>query len=182
MSGRCTRERDCATKTPPRLAVNPQARRYSRRPLPAYRYAPGGSDPHPVRHPAGHSHDRKIPAENLEPSRWQACETYLYAIDLFNEGFWWESHEALEALWQGSGPRSPVGRFLRGLIQLSAACLKRRTGNAAPAASLLQRGSPLLLAAGDRFLGIDTAELVSDVDSYVRTAARQPPRIRLADV
>jgi len=162
--------------------VNPQPRRYSRRPLPAYRYTPGGSDPHPVRHPAGHSYNRELPNQMLDPSRWQACETYLYAIDLFNEGFWWESHESLEALWQGSGPGSPVGRFLQGLIQLAAACLKRRADQTVPAAGLLARGSPPVLDAGDRFLGVETTQLVSEVESYVSTAGARPPQIQLADL
>lgn len=161
--------------------MNPQPRRYSPRPLPAYRYTPGSSDPHPVRHPTGHSYNREVRSERLDPSRWRECETYLYAIDLFNEAYWWESHEALEALWKGSGPQSPVGRFLQGLIQLAAACLKRRAGSAAPAARLLERGSPLVLAAGDGFLGVDTARLVSDVGRYIGSAGTQPPWIRLGD-
>ncbi|MEE8311574.1 MAG: DUF309 domain-containing protein [Candidatus Binatia bacterium] len=162
--------------------MNPQPHRYSPRPLPAYRYTPGSGDPHPVRHPAGHSYSREIRAEKLDPSRWRECESYLYAVDLFNEAYWWESHEVLEALWKGSGARSSVGQFLQGLIQLAAACLKRRAGNADPAARLLERGSPVVLAAGGKFLGVATARLVSDVGSYVRTTSAPPPQIRLADL
>ena len=62
----------------------------------------------------------------LFPGDWQSCELYLYGIDLFNYGYWWEAHEALETVWHAAGQKSTLcGTFIQGLIQLAGAQLKR---------------------------------------------------------
>lgn len=95
--------------------------------LPAYTYIPGTETPHPIRDPQGHSHKRKgRPPKALAAETWADNRSYLLAIDLFNLGFYWESHEEWERLWRVSGPDSTAGRFLKGLIKLSAAGVKVR--------------------------------------------------------
>jgi hypothetical protein len=66
-------------------------------PLPPYAHVPGLT-PHPVSDPRGHSY-RIHPAipDVPDPERWEACREYLRGVDLFNAGYWWESHEA----WEG---------------------------------------------------------------------------------
>src|SRR5258708_7391629 len=82
--------------------------------LPAYTYVPGTDTPHPIRDPRGHSHGRKPPPPMaLMAERWADNRTYLWAIDLFNYGFYWEAHEEWERLWRVSGPDNTVGRFLK---------------------------------------------------------------------
>src|SRR5919106_558592 len=99
--------------------------RYSSRPLPPYRFVPGET-PHPTRDPEGHSRDvRKLPVTAWRPEDWREIEEWLWAIDLFNAGYWWESHEALESLWHAAGRNTPPARFVQSLIHLSAACLNR---------------------------------------------------------
>lgn len=46
---------------------------------------------------------------------------YLRGIDLFNHGFYWESHEAWEAVWISAGRRGSVADFLKALIKVAAA-------------------------------------------------------------
>lgn len=96
--------------------------------LPPYTFVPGSSMPHPIRDPRGHSHDRKgaRPPKPLDPEHWADNRTYLLAIDFFNHGFYWEAHEEWERLWRVSGADTTVGRFLKGLIKLSAAGVKVR--------------------------------------------------------
>lgn len=95
--------------------------------LPVYTYVPGTDTPHPIRDPRGHSHGRKpgAPAP-LDADAWADNRSYLLAIDFFNYGFYWESHEEWERLWRVSGPDTTVGRFLKGLVKLSAAGVKVR--------------------------------------------------------
>ena len=59
-------------------------------PLPPYSFVPGRS-PHPISDPAGHSfgHRPQQPPE-LEPEQWATSKTYLFGIDLFNAGYYWE--------------------------------------------------------------------------------------------
>jgi uncharacterized protein len=56
----------------------------------------------------------------------QLSTNFLLAIDLFNCGYYWEAHEEWERLWRASNPESIVGRFLKGLVKLSAAGVKVR--------------------------------------------------------
>jgi len=54
---------------------------------------------------------------------------HRYGIDLYNHGYYWEAHEAWEALWHAYGRDVPEGRLLHGLIALAAAGVKAREGN-----------------------------------------------------
>ena len=96
--------------------------------LPAYTYIPGTTTPHPFRDPKGHSHHLKglKSAKPLVAESWANNRTYLVAIDYFNLGYYWEAHDEWERLWRISGPDTTVGRFLKGLVKLSAAGVKVR--------------------------------------------------------
>jgi len=100
------------------------------RPLPPYRYVPG-LNPHPFRHEGGHLYtDGSPPAE--EPwtgtTPWQQDERWLYALDLWDHHFWWEAHEAWEALWHSCEVGTVEHTGLQGLIQAAAARLKEHMG------------------------------------------------------
>ena len=56
---------------------------------------------------------------------------WLYALDLFNVGFYWEAHEAWESFWHALGRTTPEARCVQGLIHLTAACVKIREGKRA---------------------------------------------------
>jgi predicted metal-dependent hydrolase len=103
---------------------DPRPRLLPGRPLPPYTFVPGRT-PHPVSDPAGHMHGHAPePAERLDPDRWQDNVAYLFGIDLFNAGFYWEAHESWERLWHLAGRRGPVADFVKGLIQLAVAGVK----------------------------------------------------------
>ncbi len=180
------------------------APRYSARAFPAYRYVPG-LHPHPVAHPAGHSynpsgehpaaiHPRDSgPASGrpggrplLPPERWAESEDYLYGADLYNHGYWWEAHEAWEGLWQQTDKAGRQGRFLQGLIQVSAAHLKRHVGQAEGVERLLDRAFGHLDAAragdmpGARYMGLDLAVFIEAVRAYFEGRTTVFPAIVLA--
>ena len=70
------------------------------RELPPYSYVPGQGLPHPTGDERGHSFGRHEPPPlMLDEATWRQNETWLYAFDLFNHGFYWEAHEAWESLW-----------------------------------------------------------------------------------
>ena len=95
--------------------------------LPHYTFIPGTETPHPIRDPRGHSHNKKgPPPPALKPDTWSESRNYLFGIDLFNIGYYWEAHEEWERLWRASGPDSLCGRFLKGLVKMSAAGIKVR--------------------------------------------------------
>ena len=107
------------------------------RPLPPYSYVPG-RQPHPISDPAGHSYGMHLisPAEGQQDpvasvdlvSGWRVSSDYLFGIDLFNHGFFWEAHEIWEHLWIACGRSGREADFLKGLIKLAAAGVKVREG------------------------------------------------------
>src|SRR5688572_14667769 len=69
------------------------------RPFPAYSYVPG-KFPHPLRDPAGHSFGQAPEScQPLTPENANGHETYLWGIQLFNHGYYWEAHEVWEQVW-----------------------------------------------------------------------------------
>ena len=153
---------------PPRLVPE--------RPFPAYAYLPG-RHPHPTRDPEGHSFGE--PPETPDPpdpDRWRGCGDYLYGIDLFNHGFYWEAHEAWEGLWVACGREGATATFLQGLINLAAAGFKARWGNvrglranAGTALRLFRSASKELGTQGMRHMGLDLRALAETAAVLART-------------
>ena len=159
-------------------AVSPPPR-YTARPLPPYRYVPGES-PHPTRDPAGHAYGaNNTRLKPFKPREWRNSETYLYGIDLFNHGYWWEAHEALEAVWAAAGRHSRTGQFVQGLILIAAAHLKRLQGDDDTARQMAGDGLEKMQPAQGVFLGVDTASLPRRVQSWCADASQAPVRIEL---
>lgn len=156
------------------------------RELPPYAFLPG-RDPHPTRDPRGHSYGREEerPAA-LPPARWRESEDYLFGVDLYNHGFLWEAHEAWEGLWHASKRDPSQARFLQGLIQCAAACLKIPMEQPAGLERLAELGSTKLeeVAAESpgRYMGLDALAFARAVRGF---AASRPasidgrPRIEL---
>lgn len=140
-----------------------QPPRYTALPLPPYSYVTG-QHPHPLRDPAGHSfgHDPE-PVVPLDESNWPTNQAWLYAIDLFNHGFYWEAHEAWEGLWHASGRRGSTADFLKGLIKLAAAGVKAKEGRPAGVRRHAARAAVLLAPKQGKCLyGVDVDALVTE--------------------
>lgn len=107
--------------------MSPQPKRYNASMnFPPYAFVPGYS-PHPRSHPEGHSFAKKEEKSlSLDPLNWQDSGMYLYGIDLFNYGYYWEAHEAWENLWHAAGREGTTADFLKALIKITAAAVKIR--------------------------------------------------------
>ena len=91
--------------------------------FPEYAYIPG-QFPHPNKE-GGHSYGKTEPKTMpLDPGQPYLNEVYLYGIDLFNHGYYWESHVYWEALWNAEERVGEVADFLKALIKLGAAGVK----------------------------------------------------------
>jgi uncharacterized protein len=144
------------------------------RPLPPYSYVPG-LFPHPTSDARGHSYGVLEPAcAPLDESNYRANATYLHAIDLFNHGFYWEAHEAWEALWHAAGRRGRIADFLKGLIKLAAAGVKLREGRPAGVRQHALRAAKLLRgaqsASGSQMFGIDISYLLGTAEPIATRA------------
>lgn len=165
------------------------------RPLPPYRFVPG-LQPHPTRHPSGHSY---VPAGKplhhpaWDAADWRQLDDWLAGVDRFNAFYFWEAHESWESLWASATPRDGApARTLQGLIQITAALLKIHLGTLAGAASLSREGvEKLAESAADSpsLLGLDLRATASDFHHYFRPLDERTlppldasvPLLRLAD-
>ena len=153
--------------------------RYTDRTFPPYRFIPKKS-PHPTRDPDGHSY--KKPLEQLasfENNQWQSCNAYLYGIDLFNHGYWWEAHEALEAVWVTAGRQTETGLFIQGLIQIAAAHLKKFQGFNDVAKRMATEGLEKMKCIKGIYLGIEVSTFRSAVELYFSGENKMPVIIEL---
>lgn len=133
-------------------------------PLPPYAYVPGHDLPHPVNDPRGHAFSVQaeahgtsqpppvlahVPTDHASRRRVLAATLaadpqWLYTLDLFNGGWYWEAHEAWEGFWNALGRTTPEARFVQGLIHLAAAAVKVREGKPNGVARHTQRARELL--------------------------------------
>jgi len=158
-------------------------RRYSQRPLPAYRYVPG-LHPHPTRDARGHSYEARLTLNR--PVRWSADEwrtldDWLYGVDLFNRFYFWEAHEAWEGLWATAERDQAPSLLLQGLIQIAAALLKTHAGVLAGACRLSAEGLRKVRRAAalqPTLLGLDLGHTVARFSTYFAPlACAELPRI-----
>src|SRR5438552_1811311 len=153
--------------------------RYTDRPFPAYRFIPGQS-PHPRRDRQGHSYGQPEPTPSpFTPEEWWDSEWYLYGIDLYNYGYWWECHEVFEGLWHAVGPDSPQGQFLQALIQVAAANLKRLVNASEPARTLSQAALDRLQKFSSIYMGVDVVAFTTELKAYFEEFGKEPALIRL---
>jgi uncharacterized protein len=142
-------------------------------PFPPYSFVPGRF-PHPFSDPAGHSFGTApVPQPALDSDQWATNRHYLYGIDLFNAGYYWEAHEVWESLWHAAGRAGHTADFLKGLIRLAAAGVKVREGRPSGAAGHARAAADLFRRCGsaERNLGLSLAELVH----FAQGIAQHPP-------
>jgi uncharacterized protein len=154
--------------------------RFSTESFPPYTFVPGVT-PHPESDPRGHSFG--VPRSTvapLDPDHWQDCPAYLYGIDLFNAGFWWEAHVQWESLWIAAGRNGPIATFLKGLIALAAAGFKQLAGCPAGVHSHADRACRLFgTLAEDRVAGLSVAALIELAEDIQREGWVSPSLVLL---
>ena len=143
---------------------------------PPYSYVPGGPWPHPIREPGGHSFGHRSAAVlPVDADTWRESAAYLRGIDLFNEGYYWEAHEAWEPLWHALGRRGPRADAIKALIKLAAAGVKVREGQPRGVATHAGRVAALFEGVarevGPRLFGLD---LLAMAETARRVAERPP--------
>jgi uncharacterized protein len=125
--------------------------RFCRRPFPPYRFVPGRC-PHPHRDPEGHG-------VGVAPDT-PAAEAWRYGVDLFNARFYWEAHEAWEAVWRATSRGSTAYLATKGMIQIAASFLTLHMRRVEASRRLALRGAELLeraRAGSGRYRQVDLA-------------------------
>lgn len=154
-------------------------KRYTTISLPGRKYIPG-QGVHPDKDPRGsHIPEYASTTTKFNAGNWQYSQQYLYAIDLFNNGFWWEAHEVLENLWIESGRKSAAAKFIQGIIQISAALLKHSQSLHRGAVRLMARGLSKIRLQSGSYLGIDVEKFANEVELFINNGSSAYPTIIL---
>ena len=108
---------------------------------------------------------------------------YEQGIDLFNQGRFFECHEAWEEIWKRSD--GAVKLFYQGLIQAAVAILHAQRGNLEGARSLYQKASARLDSIPYEHMGLAVGDLRVELSRFIEIACRAdagplpaPPRLR----
>lgn len=132
--------------------------------------------PHPTRDEEGHSYGRPEPeVEFMPPEDWRQNEEYLYGVDLYNHSYWWEAHEAWEAVWNTApkSSHSSYALFMQGLIQVAAALIKShmRVLPGVQKLSITGRNKLRYVLGSDHdvsevYMGLDLVEFLNRLDRF----------------
>jgi uncharacterized protein len=108
---------------------------------------------------------------------------YEQGIDLFNQGRFFECHEAWEEVWKRADGELKL--FYQGLIQAAVAILHAQRGNLEGARSLYEKASAKLEAIPAEHMGLAIGELRDALAEFIEIASRAdggplpaPPRLR----
>ena len=122
---------------------------------------------------------------------WRIDELYR-ALDEFNDGYYFESHETLEDLWLVTP--LPDRTLFQGIIQIAAAYVHLARGEVVGAVKLLDAGVAKLRAFAPAALGIDIGAMAAAAaavrvqlardggEMSLRGAVRNAPRWRYVRV
>lgn len=152
------------------------ARYLPNKPFPRYVFIPG-ENPHPKKvggHMEGEGDPMASPINMDQPSQ---NEFLRYAIDLYNYGYFWESHVYFEAFWNAHGRVGSVADFLKGMIKLGAAGVKAQIDQRVQVKEHFERAVELFLSVkereGDDFLGFNLTELIQSINQCIETKSDQ---------
>jgi predicted metal-dependent hydrolase len=97
-----------------------------------------------------------------------APDFYEQGIDLFNEGRFFECHEAWEEIWKRSDGELKL--FYQGLIQAAVAILHAQRGNLEGARSLYEKAKSKLDPIPPEHMGLAIADLRVELARFIETA------------
>lgn len=127
--------------------------------LPPYTHVPGRT-PHPISDPAGHMHQHHA-ADTTTRTNQQWFDD---ALHLFQQGYYWEAHEAWEQLWIALGRKGETANLVKGLIKLAASGVKMLECNPIGAQRHATRALELLTTDQPELFGLTltNAKLVAE--------------------
>ena len=116
-------------------------------------------------------------------TRQPHADFFEYGIELFNQGRFFECHEAWEEIWKRADGEAKL--FYQGLIQAAVAILHAERGNFEGARSIYQKASAKLDSIPHEHMGLAVGELRVELSRFIEIACRAdggplpaPPRLR----
>jgi len=108
--------------------------------------------------------------QSFSPDNFYQNKFYLYALDLFNNGYFWEAHEVFEFFWHDFQRQGATAEFFKILIKICAAGVKFQGKNKRGEKIHLNNGLLLLRAWQGRygkeiFAGINLSTLLVTIEN-----------------
>jgi hypothetical protein len=97
----------------------------------------------------------------------------LEGINLFNQGQYFECHEAIEKAWVQE--KEPVRIMYQGILQIGVACHHIKHKNWRGAFKVLERGVPKIGRFSPSCMGINIAKLLDDAENIHQELIRLGP-------
>lgn len=104
----------------------------------------------------------------LEKNNYAEHKEYLYAIDLINHGFYWESHVYFESIWHAHHRKGAIASYCKGMVKLAAGAIKLKQDRLNSARRLFEGANENFRnLPDDFFLGITIEELIGYSENWI---------------
>jgi predicted metal-dependent hydrolase len=113
------------------------------------------------------------PEELPELCKGELHPMAVKGIELFDEGQYWEAHEALEAAWKDE--RGPARHLYKGILQAGVTYLQIERGNFLGMAKMFERSKKWLRPWPGVCRGVDVGQLRQDLAAAAGEAYRLGP-------
>lgn len=101
-------------------------------------------------------------SKTLDKSNYAEHKEYLFAIDLINNGYYWESHVYFESIWHAHHRKGAIASYCKALVKMAAGAIKIKQGRIDSAERLFEGANENLINLPVGFyLGIEIKELIS---------------------
>jgi hypothetical protein len=98
----------------------------------------------------------------IDKNNYLEHKDYLFAIDLINHGYYWESHVYFEAIWHAHKRKGDVASYCKALVKIAAGAIKHKQGRPESAKRLFDGSVKILETLPSTFyLGIAVEDLAS---------------------
>ena len=103
----------------------------------------------------------------LDKDNFFKHKDYLFAIDLINHGYYWESHVYFEAIWHAHNRRGNIANYCKAMVKISAGAIKHKQGRISSAERLFNGANKIFNNLPNTFfLGIKTTELIKISENW----------------
>ena len=115
-----------------------------------------------------------IYANSKLPEMMAVDPRFLKGLHLFNEGDYFEAHDAVEELWLQTPSNDPMRNLYKGVIQAAAALYQQERGVFSGARALHKTSVGYLEKYAPAALGLDVRRMVGAMNAYFSDPANAP--------
>jgi len=105
----------------------------------------------------------------IEINNFLKHDDYLFAIDLINNGYYWESHVYFEAIWHAHKRKGDIANYCKAMVKIAAGAIKNKQGRIESAQRLFEGAVNSFKKLPDNFyLGISIADLIEISETWTQ--------------